>query len=423
MNRRTFVAAAGVGLTAATADCLSSADPSGGSGPSDDGDDADEEPADPTYTVSLEGGSLEDVGEFASLAVELVDPYVEPDSPAALEATLSNTTGATVAVSSGAPWPFGVVWADRTDDDGLDRERSITLWTDAYEESGHVGTDGKRVEGVNDIGLLEELEGGESITETFEIHEETPNLEAGTYEASLTCGIEPADGGDHEGLEVDLALAVEEGAGEPADGNGDEDEDVVPEDPRVDEPPYEIEVPEQPERGEEDDWNDHYLGEHMPAEPSLEFETLSGVRLAEPAISVREEADGRYAVHRIESAADRDASLDLEGVDEEVRDRLEAIDFDRHLLVVVESGFGSGSVHHRWKRVEAVDDGVHLHGYDTRPHVVTSDYRAHRSALLVERPADDDDDSLARVSLTINAETRVHVNSTEGAVTGDAGGE
>lgn len=59
-------------------------------------------------------------------------------------------------------------------------------------------------------------------------------------------------------------------------------------------------------------------------------------------------------------------------MDTDTGSRLNAVDFDESALVVVESGFGSGSVEHGWARVEADEDVVHLHGYYTSPYEQTA---------------------------------------------------
>lgn len=409
MERRTFVTSTGFGLTAAFAGCLDDIEPAGTAGAGDDDPNGNGSTGGPsnheaaTYELELVDEPLVDDESSAELTVELVDPSIAPDSPAEIEATVTNTADEAIRVSSGAPWPFGVVWAESADD-----AAPITLWSDAYAESDYVDTDGKHVEGVDAVGLVEALDARESITRAFEIHAETPHFEVGTYNASIACGVEPEGSDESGGLEVDLVVIVESGGSEQG-GDG-----VIPEEPRVDEPPYEITEPEPPDSWD-DDWNDHYLGEEMPMEPSLEFDVLSGGGLAESALSIDDETDGQYVVHLLESEDERDERFDFERIDDTDRERMLNVDFDDQLLVVVESGFGSGSVDHRWNRVEDVEDGIHLHGYYTEPFERTADYTTRVSTLLVERPADDV--GLARVSLTVDAETRVHVNSTEGAVT------
>lgn len=184
---------------------------------------------------------------------------------------------------------------------------------------------------------------------------------------------------------------------------------------RVDEPPYDIERPDPPD--DRDEWNEEYLGEHMPTDPSLDFEKLSvrsGVLHDRGLTALDGEA---YWVDVLTSEADRDDVLPLDAADEETRSRLESVDFDESVLVAVESGSGSGSVEHRWARVEDTTDGVHLHGYYTDPYEKTDDITTWVSVLEVERP--DENISVARVSLTVSEDRRIHFNSTEGTVTLD----
>ncbi|ELY81497.1 hypothetical protein [Natrinema pallidum] len=208
---------------------------------------------------------------------------------------------------------------------------------------------------------------------------------------------------------------------ETGDGNGNDDGDAdseptsaVPEDPRVDEPPYEIES--QPTEPEE--WNQLYLCANMPGDSDLEFQTVSAPR-ADLLLRTADTEDEAYAVRALTSAAEVREVFELGdgGSDEGPEEPIDAIDFEETVLLVVESGFGSGSVTHHWKRAEATDRGVHLHGCQTTPFKQTSDLTARHSVVRVERP---ETFELARVSLTVGAERRVHFNATEGVVTVDA---
>lgn len=192
---------------------------------------------------------------------------------------------------------------------------------------------------------------------------------------------------------------------------------VVEEDPRVDEPPYRIERPDPPDDpSDPEDWNELYLCENMPAEPSLPFEQLPGARVAEQALSLEHgEHSDAYHVRVLATEEARDDALDLSASDARTRERLSALDFEEHALLVVESGYGSGSIEHRWKRLEDVDDGIHLYGCYTQPYVYTDDITSRSSVVLIEYPADAVE--LARISLTVDEDRRVHVNSTEGIVT------
>ncbi|TYL40095.1 hypothetical protein CV102_00495 [Natronococcus pandeyae] len=232
MNRRTALTLSGTAATTLlAAGCLSDvgdADDPGGTGETEDDENGDEDES--RYVVALEDAPLTDETEHARLEVDLVDPEVAPGDPAQFSATLTNATDETLVVSSGAPSPFGVVWASPADGDG--RSSGLTLWSDAYEESSHVGTDGKRVEGVNDIALVEELEAGETVERTFELHLETPALEVGEYEAEIGCGVGPEDG-DSEGIGVALSFSIERGGDE---HDGDENEEDGNENEHEDEP-------------------------------------------------------------------------------------------------------------------------------------------------------------------------------------------
>ncbi len=116
----------------------------------------------------------------------------------------------------------------------------------------------------------------------------------------------------------------------------------------------------------------------------------------------------------VTSEDDFGETFDVTEMDEELRDRLNAIDFDASVIVLVETGLGSSSVEHRWARVEEADFGLHLHGYYTDPYEQLDDIDTRFSVLEIERPATEFE--FARVSLTIDAEQRGHFNSTEGDV-------
>lgn len=398
MRRRTVLATTGLGLASLVAGCLQ-----------DDSSDGDDDPAstpslsgDGARDVSLIGSPLEKRGLYGELTVELVDDVIEPDSPATIEATVRNTTDEPIHCRSGTPAPFGVVWLDPVDGDD-ERENAVTLWCDAYEDSTHVGTDGYDVREVQDIGVGEELAPDESIERTFELHAETSNLDSGEYVGEIGTTTEPVEGdAGAADLAVDVTLTV---AGEEDDPDGDASQ-------YVDEPPYEIEEPELPEDPDDADWNDHYLGEHMPEEPSVPFEVLQGVRLEDP-WPAGDVGDPAYAVSLVRNEDERDAVFDLEASSSDARDRLEALAFEETVAVVVRSGFGSGSIEHGFGRVEADGGALYVHGYHTDPFVGTDDYTSWTSALVVEV---EDAPELARLSVTVDVDRRVTVDSTDGVV-------
>lgn len=188
-----------------------------------------------------------------------------------------------------------------------------------------------------------------------------------------------------------------------------------PDPDRGDTPPHRI---ESQDRSDRDSWNEDYLGEHMATEPSLEFDVVSRRRgiIERPQVDYHDTSEV-YWVSVIEDAAQRDAILDLTQASEETQSRLESFDFDEQVLVAVENGFGSGSVDHRWARIEESSDGLHLHGYLTDPYAGTDDITTWVSVIAVDRPSTSLD--LARVSMTVDPERRVTFDSTEGAVTVD----
>ncbi|WP_423745604.1 hypothetical protein V5735_06465 (plasmid) [Haladaptatus sp. SPP-AMP-3] len=107
--------------------------------------------------------------------------------PGRLRVELTNETGGECRVSSGPPRPFGVVRCHRR---GVTESRHL-LWTDAYEESGHVSTDGKRVRLVNTVALVTNLATGETTGETYDV---PTDLAAGAYVVAGNVGVTTEDG-------------------------------------------------------------------------------------------------------------------------------------------------------------------------------------------------------------------------------------
>lgn len=201
-----------------------------------------------------------------------------------------------------------------------------------------------------------------------------------------------------------------------ADGRtGGETPQASPEEPRVDKPPYEI--ADQPDDAEA--WNPLYLCEQMPADADLDFTMVSPPPLSEPLLSLQDRDGDAYAVRVLTSAADVREVFETGGPDDTASEGskgetpLDATDFEEYVLLVIESGYGSSSVTHHWKRVEATDRGVRLHGCHRIPYLRTADIAPRHSVVRIERPQGF---AVGRVSLTVSAERRVHFNSTEGVV-------
>lgn len=100
-----------------------------------------------------------------SLSASFTDPA--PDGDARIRMELHNDADSRVEVLSGAPAPFGVVHYHPAGDPG---DRRL-LWTDAYEESDHVMTDGHEVTGWNSIGLTTAIGPGGSVAREFVVEE------------------------------------------------------------------------------------------------------------------------------------------------------------------------------------------------------------------------------------------------------------
>lgn len=199
-------------------------------------------------------------------------------------------------------------------------------------------------------------------------------------------------------------------AGCVTDGNGDDGGDNggaagTPPDDRVDAPPHD---PERPPWNEEE-WDPHWLGDGMATEPSLSFETVEA-RLTDRRLGGPSDTDPEFAVTLVTTQEGLASRVDLAASD----DRLETVDFDAEAVVVVESGYGSSSIHHAWQRVEKVENGIHLHGYHVEPYVRNDDISPRYSVAVVETPLDGDD--RARVSLTYSRDWRANFDSTEGVV-------
>lgn len=228
--------------------------------------------------------------------------------------------------------------------------------------------------------------------------------------------------------------------GEDDEGNGDGGPTTaVTEEPRLDEPPYAIEAqPDDPEA-----WDELYLCANMFGETDLSFQAVSAPRLTDPLLPTADRRGDEYAVrvlasaeavHEVfetgegsgdggtESPAETDDGTEASGTpgddgpsgeSSEPEEPLAETDFEEHVLLVVESGYPSGSATHHWKRVEATDRGFRLHGCYVLPYERTDDEDSTHSIVRVERP---DDFEFARVSLTTGEDERAHFNSTEGVV-------
>lgn len=185
---------------------------------------------------------------------------------------------------------------------------------------------------------------------------------------------------------------------------------------RVDEPPYEVSVPdcESPGTSTPSARDPLYLCANMPSEPSLSFTqaTARGSVLADAGLELGDESSSEMFATLLTAASDRDRlSDDIAGGPGQL---VEETDFDSHAVLVVETGWGSGSVSPHVKRVEATDTGVHAFGCHSDPCLQTADYTARTVAVRFERP---DAVETGVVSLTVTADERWNVAAGEGIVT------
>lgn len=200
-------------------------------------------------------------------------------------------------------------------------------------------------------------------------------------------------------------------------GNASKDDQTIEEDARIDEPLHEITLPDEPGEHKEPEWNDDYLGEHMEEEPSLDFQLIEIPQGLLRNRQLTNYENNEYWVELLRNETEQSEVLDIDEADENTRELLDGVDFDESVLVVVETGYGSGSIEQRWARTEGIDDGIHLHGYYSDPFEQTSDLTTWVSLLEVKYRGNDL--GFARVSLTVNENRRVNFNSTESAVAVD----
>jgi hypothetical protein len=222
------------------------------------------------------------------------------------------------------------------------------------------------------------------------------------------------DNGTNNGGDNGTDNGGDNGTDNGTDGGDDEPVGGPVPDQRADEPPHDPERPPEPDNP--DEWNPDWLGEGMESEPSYPFEELS-VSLTDPLLDDPLSNNKEYAARLVTSTEELESVVEME----EAPERLQNVDFAEELVIVVESGYGSSSVEHAWRRVESVDDGVYLHGYHTDPFVGTDDIAPRHSVVVVETPATESD--RAHVSLTYSEDWRVNFDSSEGVVTAGEDGE
>lgn len=188
---------------------------------------------------------------------------------------------------------------------------------------------------------------------------------------------------------------------------GDEEDDYpeLPSQDRVSEPSYDIDIP-----SNESEWNSDYMGENMPSLPTVQFSRVINASLDDETLSVADMVESNeYHVRIIDNREDLDNILNP--------DNSFSIDFSDEVLIVVESGYGSTSLIHEWKRVEEIDGDLHLYGFYMKPFDRRLDFAPKSSIIRVEKP---DNLESIHVNLTVTEEHQVHFDSDEDIVSIEA---
>jgi hypothetical protein len=408
MNRRRFITTAGFVGAAALAGCVGDSDddsaPADGLGtpPSERLDrppHSPERPPEDDWDPDWLGSGMDSEPSlaFETVSVSLADGKLETSPPP------SQSEFAATVITSGDELESTVEMDDAPDRlQSVDFESELVVVVESGYGSSSVQHAWERVE---------EVEGGIHLNG----YRTDPSVGTDDYTARHSVVVVETTIDEDERAHVSLTLSADErvnfDSGEGVvsidRGNGSETGgDSSPPDERLDAPPHD------PERPPEDDWNPDWLGAGMATEPSLPFETVE-VELVESALRDPSAAasDPVYTATLLTSAEELEATIDTSDAPE----RLETVDFESELVVVVESGYGSSSVQHAWKRVERVDGGIHLHGYRTDPRIATDDYTTRHSVVVVETPAAKV--GRAHVSFTYSRDWRVNFDTSEGVVT------
>ena len=192
MDRRSILRLAGVGTGGVFGGCLGAAPPGGPTG------------LDGPHRFAIDAEAEHAASRLPlDLAYELDDAGIEPADPARMSWTVRNAGEEPLTLDSGPPWPFDVAFLLPDDEDA---ER-VTMWTDAYEASDRVETSGREVRSWKEGFVTDRLEGGESITETYELAHDAPELAAGTYDFWRVVRARRDDA--HDDYRFDFTVAIE----------------------------------------------------------------------------------------------------------------------------------------------------------------------------------------------------------------------
>lgn len=133
------------------------------------------------YDISTSSEVSGDADAPVEFTVDVTGDRIDADERVTLEFALTNEGDEPITVDGGAPAPFEVL---RFGETGRS-DRTLTAWSDAYEESRHVHTVPHRgITLVNSIGVMTRIDPGETVSETYTLSTETHRIQPGTY--SLT---------------------------------------------------------------------------------------------------------------------------------------------------------------------------------------------------------------------------------------------
>jgi hypothetical protein len=236
-------------------------------------------------------------------------------------------------------------------------------------------------------------------------------LGAGCLGSTTSEDSDPGDGNDDED---DAGDGSDEGDGSDPDGETPDLDGELPEAfDRIETPLHEI-GDDTCDFDNEVERDPLYLCAGIASEPSLPFEQVATTRdvLGEEGL-VHEASDGD--AQYLTAVLDEDDRDHLRGDDDSDYVQLfEETDFGSEAVLVVQTGWGSGSQLPHLKRIEETDRGIHAVGCHRDPCVQTDDVTARTVLARFERPETFES---AVVSLTVDPETRVNVAAGEGVVT------
>ena len=177
------------------------------------------------YDVTASSEVSTDPDAPFSFTADVTGDRIGDDERLSIELALTNESDEVLTIDGGAPAPFEVLRFEETGPGG----RTLTAWSEAYEESQHVHTVPHRgVTLVNSIGIMTELDPGETVRETYTLSTETHRIQPGSYSLRHSYTVRRGDsrGSDqaevwHPGLNVRVELD------QPAPETGDVVHDVV----------------------------------------------------------------------------------------------------------------------------------------------------------------------------------------------------